>query len=856
MRNRIIKKALSFLLAGLTFFSACGERNGDNVAYASLSDVKFWGTYSAEKVLQDNVSIYDAIMQTPELDVTAIRGEEEAAQIIMTTSDKPVREYDVVLSDLSGANGAKFDKENIKVYHERYILVGLGTEYYTESGYYPDCLVPFENVKAVGETGFDSNSNQGLYVSFAVPEDQPAGVYTGSMNIVIGGESKTIPITLNVSTLVIGEETHVQSAFLNEWYFYRGELDTTEEIFDAYNKFLFDHRLGCNAVTVYVSDLEFYAEKVCEYAAINKCPGYNIPWFLRNYQDSGYRIYDHYPNPNGITDRELDCPYSYDVDKMVLYLETIARKGLSLGVDPFRKAFVYGWDEPDLSFGETAEIYIKEWSYIVKQCKNIVIERLKNDSEARSAEIYPQLIESLGNLPHLVLSSTYFSYGIDAELEDTVYGPYFSRLGTKGMRDQYRHNIEGYPLWWYGCVAPDYPYPTYHIDDNVLSARLESWMKADYDIQGNLYWSTCLYDEPASSNVAVYPEDFYSGNAARTLATNGEGYLVYPGKKYGIYGPLTSIRMEQIRDGLEEYEVIYATSEVYKRVSDRIGESFSEDEFMRYIYDQVYSGSQVGTTPANFERVRKLLLGACELAQCSANVCITKVTVGGGAYGFDVYVNEGYELKQAGKDITVKRAVNGGYIYTVNLIPGNGDVLDLSVTTEEKDFSFRMSFGSSSQSYDAAYAYENGIVKERYLGVTTELVDAKTVNPNADDEEKYLRIDMSPATQSIYHDFLIADKNVINKLSAADNRLSITLYNPYDVKISATLAFEYGNGLGRYRTWSAWELQPGLNEISLSNMESLKWKSIKYINSVRLIVGGLGDSACSLYFVNMSVYQK
>jgi len=854
MKKNRIKKLFAVLLAGITLFSACSQKDADN-KYATLSDVEFWSAYSSEKVLQDNVSIYDSIKKAPIIDVTAIRGEEEAMQIIMTSSDKPVKEYDVILSDLECGEEV-FDKENIKVYHERYIFVGQGAEYYTESGYYPDCLVPFDKVKEVEETGFAANNNQGLYISFDVPENQPSGEYTGSMEIAIDGESKNIPITLNVSSLVIGEETHVQSSFLNEWYFYRGELDTTEEIFDVYNKFLFDYRLGCNAVTVYTSDVKYYAEKVCEYAAIDSCPGYNIPWFNKDYLNSGYRIYDHYPNPNGITDRELNTQHSYDVDKLILYFETIAYEGLKRNVDPFKKAFVYGWDEPDLTFQDAAEIYIKEWSYIVKQCKNIVIERLKTDTTIASIEILPQIIESLGNVPHLVVSSVYFSYDIDTELEDSVYCPYFSRLGSDGLRDRFRHNEEDYQLWWYGCVAPDYPYPTYHIDDNVLSARVESWMKADYDIQGNLYWATCLYAEDSVNGVTVYPEDFYSGNAARTLATNGEGFLVYPGRKYGIEGPIPSIRIEQIRDGLEEYEMLYSLSNVYKTISNKTGENFSEDKFMRYIYDQLYSGTQVGTTAENFEQVRSLLIGVCELAQCEANVCITNVTVGGGAYTFDVYANANYKLKQSGKEVTDKRAVNGGYIYTISIVPSKGDTLSLSIDTAVKTHTFNMDFGSSSQSYDAVYAYNNGIVKERYLGVDTQLVDARTVNPKAGETEKYLRIDLSEATSTIYHDFIIVDKNVVNKLSAADNRLSITLYNATDEDINTTLAFEYGNNLGRYRSWSSWELKPGLNEISLSNMESLKWHSIKYINSVRLIVGKENDPACSLYFVDMSVYQK
>ena len=35
---------------------------------------------------------------------------------------------------------------------------------------------------------------------------------------------------------------------------------------------------------------------------------------------------------------------------------------------------------------------------------------------------------------------------------------------------------------------------------------------------------------------------------------NGDGFMIYPGKQVGIDGPVTSIRLELIRDGNEDFE--------------------------------------------------------------------------------------------------------------------------------------------------------------------------------------------------------------------------------------------------------------------------------------------------------------
>ena len=838
-------KALSLTLAVVSAAAITGSAlpaNGEASAYASLSEVEFWNAYSSEKVLQDNTAIYDDIKKEPVINVSAIGGEEEATQIIMTTGDKPVQAYDLTVSNLTGDNGETFAKENIKVYHERYIYVGQGSEYYTESGYYPDCLVPYESVKKLDETGFAANNNQGLYISFKIPQDQKAGVYTGSVGVTIAGETKQIPVSLRVADGFITEETHAQSLFSNGWYFFRGELDTTAEMFEAYNQKLFEYRCGASYVVWNTSDLEFFVERACEYAKQPSVPCYNIPWDSANWEGSGYIL-------NG---RELYCPTSYSVDHFLTYFRALAYGGLEAGVDPFKKAVIYGWDEPDLGLGKAkAAEYTREWAFIVKQCQEIVAQELREDETIENQELLEQIIESLLDVPHLILSSTFLDNDFDLSCENAVYGPEFQYLESQGQRDRYRLS-EDNDLWWYGCVQPDYPYPTYHIDDTVLSARLESWMRADYNIQGNLYWSTCSYSEPAVNGMTMYPEDFYSGNAARCLATNGEGFVFYPGKRYGVYGPLPSIRLEHIRDGLEEYEMIYKLAEIYASV----GEGYTEDAIMRYLYDSMYSGSKVSTSSANFEYNRALLLSLFELASSKAQVCITGVTEASGGYDFEVYANEGYALKQAGKDIAEKRAVEGGYVYTVRLKLAQGDKLDLFVEADGKSYGIEMGFGSEATSYDAVYVNENGVIQTRNIAVTTELVDAVTVDPTAAAGQKYIHLLLAEATTSA-QDFLLVDDGVIKALDATVDKFVIRLYNDSEETLSAQIMLKYGKNLKTFATYANIELTPGMNILTVSNFAGFRWSDIKYIDSLRIAVGEKDDAARDqLYFVDMTVYKK
>lgn len=99
-------------------------------------------------------------------------------------------------------------------------------------------------------------------------------------------------------------------------------------------------------------------------------------------------------------------------------------------------------------------------------------------------------------------------------------------------------------VWLYRA---EQPYPTYQIDDALISSRIVSWMQKDYGLAGNLYWETVFWtryrDEVREKT------DVYEGDPMHFPGDNGDGYLVYPGDVYGIDGPVGSIRLESIRDG-------------------------------------------------------------------------------------------------------------------------------------------------------------------------------------------------------------------------------------------------------------------------------------------------------------------
>jgi ABC-type glycerol-3-phosphate transport system substrate-binding protein len=103
-------------------------------------------------------------------------------------------------------------------------------------------------------------------------------------------------------------------------------------------------------------------------------------------------------------------------------------------------------------------------------------------------------------------------------------------------------------VWWY-TAGPIKPFPTLHIEDDPAAFRIIPWMQQFYGMDGFLHWEAANWTHPLD-------EAFIPGFG------NGEGVLVYPGNK----GPLPSIRLELLREGLEDMEYLFLLRERVREV--------------------------------------------------------------------------------------------------------------------------------------------------------------------------------------------------------------------------------------------------------------------------------------------------
>ncbi|HUS80110.1 MAG TPA: glycoside hydrolase domain-containing protein [Armatimonadota bacterium] len=126
-----------------------------------------------------------------------------------------------------------------------------------------------------------------------------------------------------------------------------------------------------------------------------------------------------------------------------------------------------------------------------------------------------------------------------------IWAPLLSRLDMAGLRGW---QLEGRVFWWYTAVYPRAPYPTFLVDDYGSAPRVLPWMNARWQIAGLLYWNTTQW--------RAVSDPWQDPLTLPWAGANGDGSLLYPGSEVGVNGPVASLRLKLIREGLEDHQYL------------------------------------------------------------------------------------------------------------------------------------------------------------------------------------------------------------------------------------------------------------------------------------------------------------
>lgn len=132
---------------------------------------------------------------------------------------------------------------------------------------------------------------------------------------------------------------------------------------------------------------------------------------------------------------------------------------------------------------------------------------------------------------------------------------------------------EGNEFWSYVCCCPKAPYLSLFIDHDDINMRMWLWLSYKFQLKGILVWSANYWNSSTASP-SGYLQNPWEDPMSYTVGYglpfekqsgwgNGDGRFFYPpnrdpgdrSKKY-LDGPVPCLRLEKIRDGIEDYEYL------------------------------------------------------------------------------------------------------------------------------------------------------------------------------------------------------------------------------------------------------------------------------------------------------------
>lgn len=474
-----------------------------------------WTVDSLTRVQPDE----QPIQGSSEARLKAARNEFEAVQVIMR-SHAPLQGVSATVTDLTGAGSNRISKEHISLFREHYIRVSLPSPKSPFfPGWWPDALIPFLNPDThlplaggrfpAGTFDLEPDHNQPLWVEVYVPTDTPAGIYGGVISITIKGRPvASIPLTLEVWDFSLPHTSSIRSYFggferVAEFHQVSPGTPEYRRLVSRYDDSLIEHRLMPGL-------------------PIRTAPSVASDGTVESRKT--HSTMQHYMNHVGINSWRIPLgrrqPFpdtlGKDRERTIRYLRSLYAylNGHGWG----SRAFIYPVDEP-----HTREDYrrVREFAALAHEA-NRDIKLLLTDAPIPER---PASKELFGTVKIWVVLFASFDRTAAAE-----------RLAA------------GDEVWSYtALVQGNRPAPHWQLDFPLLNYRVPLWINWRYGLTGLLYWTTNYWEETA---------DPWVDPLSYRHKYNGEGILFYPGTTVGYDGPVPSIRLKAIRDGMEDYEYL------------------------------------------------------------------------------------------------------------------------------------------------------------------------------------------------------------------------------------------------------------------------------------------------------------
>lgn len=367
---------------------------------------------------------------------------------------------------------------------------------------YTDSTIEYDG----SELSIDGEQTVPFVVEFTVPSDFYAGDCDFVFEMKNGSELISVfNVRVHIWNFVLPEKKTFETAVgISTWHINRVHGYCDEALYKAYYDKLLEHNMSA----------------------------YNLPYDILDDRSDEYMS-----NPKVTS---FVVPHSVNDEKLLSYYNK-----LSSNEDWLGKALFYPLDEPREPRHLTE---LQELSAHLKRiCPKIRISSpfyldLQTGEGTDQVDHMSQYIDLW--CPKLCLWDDNMAYN----RLDYKPAPFADRMASMKAR--------GDKMWTYVCNDPIHPYIAMFVDVAGLDQRVIFWQQYQRNIDGFLYWSSNAWGYHGKTTDPW--EDLFNGvGDGEGNPVYGEGLIFYPGNKLGFEGPVTSLRMKIMRDGIDDCEMFY-----------------------------------------------------------------------------------------------------------------------------------------------------------------------------------------------------------------------------------------------------------------------------------------------------------
>ena len=474
--------------------------NACRAAGLPTGDMLVGAATSMEKILPRAVPFQVKVAR--EFSLSVARNEKESLQVLVLPTARTLRKVSVHVTDLSRPDGVKLPKERVDCHVVGYVETKQKPPYdVTHVGWWPDPILDF-----TGPVDIAQGDLQAFWVRVRAPKEQPPGWYRGTLSVTAEGVAPVrVELSVRVRSFTLPDHSPLPLAitFSPEDF----PTDATRKDQDAWRK---------------NPDYPVRAWK-----------SHRLQWadFLADYYISYDSLYH-----RGQPDFEV--------------LEHLHRQGRlgafnlgyygDVGSSP---AEVADWKAENLprfraAHDRAASLGLLDHAYIygADEAATDRFPRVERAAAILKAE-FPDV---------MIMTTTYDqSYGQHSVIKSMdafcPLTPSFDPVKARAAR------AAGKQVWWYICCGPHHPHANMFVEYPAIDGRLlMGAMTARQRPDGFLYYQISIWN--ARKPITSGPFTDWDPRSWTSYHGDGSWTCVGPGGT-----PLPTIRLENFRDGLEDY---------------------------------------------------------------------------------------------------------------------------------------------------------------------------------------------------------------------------------------------------------------------------------------------------------------